>query len=316
MHARPHRRHGILGTIALMAVLAVGMTLLAWPRVSNLRARGRMDQAIKVVDDLHAGSSEVTGEGHVDLDAAWQYLSQYNQDVRDGRVPQVNDPWGFSTSSAGFPATELPDGLVGSIRIPAMDVSLPLYLGSTEQNMLKGATVMYASSAPLGETDSNCVVAAHRGFSSGYMFNYIERLMVGDHVYISTPWQNLDYVVTAFKVVDPDDVESVRIQPGRDMVTLLTCHPHPQHTHRLLVYCDRAGTRAADAASSSGSPQATEGSSASSTVPKTPDETTILGMDVLQFQDVATNVGLAAGAVLMVVLVVRLSKATGKRRRG
>lgn len=306
----------MVGTIALMVVLAVGMALLALPRLLNLRAQTEMDQSIKVVEDLRADSSAMQGRSDVNLDAAWQYLSQYNQDVRDGEVPQVNDPWGFSTSSAGFPATELPDGLVGSIRIPAMDVNLPLYLGSTEQNMLKGATVMYGSSAPLGETDSNCVVAAHRGFSNGYMFNYIERLEVGDHVYISTPWQDLDYVVTAFKVVDPDDVESVRIQPGRDMVTLLTCHPHPQHTHRLLVYCDREGTSAADAASASGSPQKTEGSSASATVPKTPDETTILGMDVLQFQDVATNVGLAVGAVLMVVLVVRLARAIGERRRG
>lgn len=69
-----------------MVVLAVGMALLAWPRVANLRTQGRMNQSIKVVSDLRADSSGVSERG-VNLDAAWQYLSQYNQDVRDGKVP-------------------------------------------------------------------------------------------------------------------------------------------------------------------------------------------------------------------------------------
>lgn len=68
----------MVGTIALMVVLAVGMALLALPRLLNLRAQTEMDQSIKVVEDLRADSSAMQGRSDVNLDAAWQYLSQYN----------------------------------------------------------------------------------------------------------------------------------------------------------------------------------------------------------------------------------------------
>jgi hypothetical protein len=55
------RRHGMVGTIALMVVLAVGMALLALPRLLNLRAQTEMDQSIKVVEDLRADSSAMQG---------------------------------------------------------------------------------------------------------------------------------------------------------------------------------------------------------------------------------------------------------------
>lgn len=29
------------------------------------------------------------------------------------------------------------------------------------------------------------------------------------------------------------------IQPGRDLITLMTCHPYLSGTHRYLVYCER-----------------------------------------------------------------------------
>lgn len=277
-----------------------------------------------------SGSGIVTKGG---LQAAWEYLSQYNQDIRDGRITAINDPWGFTSGSGGFAATSLPDGLVGEIVIPTMDVDLPIYLGSTSANMLRGATVMYGTSAPLGQTDSNCVIAAHRSpRNAGRMFSAIERIKVGDLVYVHTPWDDLAYQVTGFEVVSPNDTSAVHVQAGRDMVTLLTCHPYPACNYRLLVFCDRvayvdSGETSADAgagASSGSTDDASAGAAAASepsadagsgqtgdgdarqAVPRTEDEQTILGMDILSFQEVATRVGLVVVAVLLVVEVLDL----------
>ena len=41
------------------------------------------------------------------------------------------------------------------------------------------------------------------------------------------------------RVVEPDDVDAVAVQPGRDLVTLLTCHPYGTNRYRMLVTCER-----------------------------------------------------------------------------
>jgi sortase A len=260
-----------------------------------------MNVQIQKINDLKEANTSDAEQTNA-LGAAWKYLSLYNQEVRDGKAARINDPWGFNTSAPDFPSVELADGLVGEIKIPVMDVDLPLYLGSTVENMAKGSTVVYGTSAPLGQTDSNCVVAAHRGFEDGYMFNYIERLKVGDHVYVTTPWATLDYQVTSFKVVTPDDADAIGVQVGRDMLTLLTCHPHPQHSYRLLVYCERTGTTSSSALT--GSTQMT--------VPTTSEEITIAGMDLLDFQALTTQVGLVAGLILSVAFIVKIVRSLSK----
>ena len=305
-----HKRH-VVSNLVVLILSAIAAGILLWPRILNAQSQSEMDESISEIRALGDSDSRTEEQSHK-VDAAWNYLHDYNEQVREGLITDINDPWGFDADQEGFPATELPDGIVGEVRIPVMDVDLPLYLGSTEENMYKGATVMYGSSAPLGEMDSNCVIAAHRGYTNGYMFNYIERLQVGDHVYVTTPWATLDYQVTSFKVVTPDDTESVKVQQGRDMVTLLTCHPHPQHTHRLLVYCDRVGTIPNDIASASG---ASGTDDVQLTVPKTEDEITIFGMDVLEFQNVATNVGLAASALFAGLSIFNLIRMKRNRTK-
>ena len=41
------------------------------------------------------------------------------------------------------------------------------------------------------------------------------------------------------KVVEPDDTSYLRIVPGKDYATLLTCTPYGINTHRLLVRGER-----------------------------------------------------------------------------
>ncbi len=294
-------RGRLVTDVIILVLLLVGMVLLAWPSLKNWQTQSEMDVQIRKVSDLKEAAASDTEQANA-LGAAWEYLSQYNQDIHDGKIARINDPWGFNTSAPDFPSVELADGLVGEIKIPVMDVDLPLYLGSTVENMAKGSTVVYGTSAPLGQTDSNCVVAAHRGFEDGYMFNYIERLKVGDHVYVTTPWATLDYQVTSFKVVTPDDADAIGVQVGRDMLTLLTCHPHPQHSYRLLVYCERTGTTSSSALT--GSTQMT--------VPTTSEEITIAGMDLLDFQALTTQVGLVAGLILSVAFIVKIVRSLSK----
>ena len=121
-----------------------------------------------------------------------------------------------------------------------MDVKLPLYLGASLENMRKGAAIMGETSLPLGTKNSNCVIAAHRGYEGIPYFREIEKLKVGDRVIIKNPWEKLTYRVEEIKIIQPDDSNQIKIQKGKDMVTLLTCHPYRGHgRYRYVVYCIR-----------------------------------------------------------------------------
>ena len=134
----------------------------------------------------------------------------------------------------------LPDEVFAVLRIPAMDLEMPIYLGANENNMANGAAVLTQTSIPIGGESTNAVIAGHRGWNGYRYFLDIENLQVGDMVYITNIWEELAYQVTEIRIVNPDDVDAILIQPGKDMVTLMTCHPpNTGGRYRYLVYCER-----------------------------------------------------------------------------
>ena len=53
-------------------------------------------------------------------------------------------------------------------------------------------------------------------------------------------WETLTYHVENVEVIEPDDSEKVKIQEGKDMITLITCHPYRSGgKYRYVVYCVR-----------------------------------------------------------------------------
>ena len=132
------------------------------------------------------------------------------------------------------------DGVIGSVRIPDMNVELPLYLGATYEHLDKGAAVLGGTSMPIGGVNTNCVISGHRSWCGAPYFRDIELLKAGSEVIIDNGRETLYYRVFEKRIILPDDTEAVMIQPGKDLVTLITCHPYlGGGTHRYVVYCER-----------------------------------------------------------------------------
>ena len=224
--------------MAALVLLLAGGALLLMPGVTAVIDQVRVERTVeesRVATDADAGDQAAPDPAD---DPTYQALEAYNERVREGTGDKVNDPFAFSADDLA--AIGLPDGIVGTLDIPKMGVTLPLYLGSTYENMASGATVIAGTSMPIGGASSNCVIAAHRGVWRGLqMFRDIELLEVGDTLTITTKWDTLTYRVYETRVIDPDDAGALAVQEGRDLVTLFTCHPYGQHTHRYLVYCER-----------------------------------------------------------------------------
>lgn len=98
---------------------------------------------------------------------------------------------------------------------------------------------MTETSYPIGGENTNCVLAAHRGSSRAAMFRDIELLEPGDRIYIENFREPLTYQVVETRVISPTDVQELLIQAGRDLVTLLTCHPYGHNYQRYVVFCER-----------------------------------------------------------------------------
>ena len=216
--------------LALAVDLAL-MVILCQPITAPIVYEQTVKEEIAVVEQ-----EQKDVEAHQDLkDAMTEYNLQLAQDQSGlDSVDSYEEP-GQNLEDYDLGA----DDPVGYIEIPAMDVTLPLYLGASRAHMNDGATVLGQTSMPIGGISTNCVIAAHRGWNGKAMFRDVELLQEGDLVYLTNLWETLTYQVTGISIIWPDEVEAVAIQPSQDMVTLLTCHPYIVGTHRYLVYCQR-----------------------------------------------------------------------------
>ena len=256
-HIKPRRRNTAKtrALIALFcAVFLAGLTILLWPKLVGAHLTYQAHVAVSEFYDMSAASSSGN-----DNDVTFEYMDgpmsspmprpypelyeamrQYNAQIYANGQRGLTDAWAYQQASFDLAAYGVEDGAMGVISIPKMDVELPIYLGATYDNMAAGAVHLSQTSLPIGGENTNCVIAAHRGWYGAPYFRYIDLLEVGDEVYITNLWETLTYKVTSIKVIEPNDIDEILIQPGRDMLTLLTCHPYASGgRYRYVVYCDR-----------------------------------------------------------------------------
>lgn len=170
----------------------------------------------------------------------WDAMTAYNQRVYEEGQSALFNSGAYQADSFALTDYGLPDEKFGVISIPKLELEMPLYLGATDENMANGAAVLSETSIPIGGTNTNAVIAGHRGWGGASYFRYITDLTLGDEVTITNLWETLRYRVVGTKIIEPHEIENILIQPGRDMVTLLTCHPYASGgKQRYLVYCER-----------------------------------------------------------------------------
>ncbi len=126
-------------------------------------------------------------------------------------------------------------GIMGYLEVPKIDVRLAIYHGTGEDALENGVGHLEDTSLPVGGSSTHCVLSGHRGLPSAKLFTDLDKLENGDLFYIYILGETLAYEVDQVLVVEPSEVDAVRIAPGEDYVTLLTCTPYGVNSHRLLV---------------------------------------------------------------------------------
>ena len=150
----------------------------------------------------------------------------------------LKDPFAYETPAFDLTGYGLPDDMIAALWIPRLNLDLPVYLGASTANMARGGALLGQTSMPLGGANTNTVIAAHRGYYGAEMLRNVQQIQLGDKITLTTPWDTLVYRVCELKIIQPDDINAVLIPPGRDLLTLTTCHPYTQNTQRYLVIAE------------------------------------------------------------------------------
>ena len=220
--------------IFIMFLFLAGLSLLLYPFVANQWNTYRQKQ---LISDYNQTVAEKEAAGLIDYEAGWEKASAYN----DALLPSILPDAFAKAETAGEDSDYLSslniagDGIMGTIEIPKIKITLPIFHGSGEEVLAKAAGHLEGSSLPAGGENTHAVITAHRGLPSAALFTDLDKMKKGDHFLLHILDDTLCYQVDKITVIEPEDTKVMGVEDGMDLVTLVTCTPYGVNSHRLLV---------------------------------------------------------------------------------
>lgn len=221
-------------TIILILIFIVGLTIFAYPTISDRWNALHSSRAIMSYTEAVSGLSEE------EYEALYSAAEAYNR-----KIPERANHFTPTEEEKAEYAELLNvanNGIMGYIEIPIINVSLPIYHGTDESVLQVASGHLEWSSLPVGGASTHAVLSGHRGLPSAELFSRLDRLAEGDRFMLYILNEVLTYEVDQIHIVLPEDMNDLKITPGEDYCTLVTCTPYGINTHRLLVRGRRVET--------------------------------------------------------------------------
>jgi len=213
--------------IVLVLLLLVGLSLILYPSISDYwnsfhqtRAIASYAEAVADIDDEQ-------------YDIIYQSAVDYND-----QLAEIGIQWELTEEQKAAYKNELDvtgTGIMGYIEIQKINCFLPVYHGTEESVLQIAIGHIEGSSLPVGGDSTHCILSGHRGLPSARLFTDIDQLEEGDTFVLRTLDETMTYQVDQIRIVLPHELDDLRIEPGRDLCTLVTCTPYGVNSHRLLV---------------------------------------------------------------------------------
>ena len=233
------RKSSRLEKILLPLALAVGIFLLVYPSASDYWNSFHQSRA---VSKYAAQVAEMDREQYAAMIRA---AEEYN-----ARLSKNGIVWVMGEEQKAEYNSLLSidgSGIMGYIDLPKINVKLPIYHGTSEKVLQTSIGHLEETSLPVGGRGSHCVLSGHRGLPSAKLFSDLDKVAEGDIFTLSVLNETYTYEVDQIRVVVPSDLSELKIVPGRDLCTLVTCTPYGINTHRLLVRGHRTENQHGDA---------------------------------------------------------------------
>ena len=224
-----------LSTIILAVVFLAGLSLILYPSVSNYwnslhASKAVADYAENVQNINEDEYKKMLKNAHAYNKALLERSSDYylTADLKEkyDNLLDIGD-----------------NGIMGYIEIPNINISLPIYHGVDESVLQIAVGHLDWTSLPVGGKNTHCVLSGHRGLPSAKLFTNLDQLVEGDTFVIRVLNEVLTYEVDQILIVEPENTDSLLIEKGKDLCTLVTCTPYGINSHRLLVRGHRVETK-------------------------------------------------------------------------
>ncbi len=224
--------------IIAITILVIGCCFLVYPIIGNVinvvKQNSVQTEYNAMVQQLN---DETKNQMKTDAD-------EYNRKLASGELQIISTDEdsideSYDDGSGYSSVMDIGTNAIAFIKIPKIDIELPIYRGTNALTLEKGIGHLRNTSLPVGGENSHCVLTGHTGMPSSTLFTDISKLVEGDLFYIQYLDEIHAYKVDQIKIVEPYDNSDIHIFPGKDYVTLLTCYPYGINSHRLLVRGER-----------------------------------------------------------------------------
>lgn len=242
--------------LLVFLLFGIALMLMMYPFIANYLFEHKTDS---VVDSVQQTAEKLDdSEQKAEIEKAMRY----NESLANGHVV-LTDPFKEEKTEEDMAEYEsllnlTNDGVMGTVEIPLINVSLPIYHGTSDAILKKGAGHLQGTSLPVGGASTHTVITGHTGLSNAKLFTDLTKLDKGDVFFLEVMGEKLAYQVDQIKVVLPTEMDDLKIVPGEDYCTLLTCTPYGVNTHRLLVRGKRTDYQEAVDAAKSEKPKKAE----------------------------------------------------------
>lgn len=221
-------------SLLIIFLFLAGASTVIYPMASNLFYEKNQSHVLEEYDET---MEQLAQE---ELDRERQAAQEYNRSLLESEA-FLTDP--FDPELVMDPTVEPyasllnleGNGVMGYVEIPKISVNLPIYHGTTAQVLEQGIGHLQNTSLPVGGESTHSVLTGHTGLAGKRLFTDLSQLEEGNLFYLHVLGETLAYQVEAIYIVEPDQTEHLVVETGRDLVTLVTCHPYGINTHRLLV---------------------------------------------------------------------------------
>ena len=217
--------------IFIVLIFIVGAGIFTYPTISDLWNQYRN---ARLVSQYNSSVENLSQEQYDEL---WKQAQEYNDQHPVNTIIDAFNEEDEYVLSHPYDMVLDPngDGLMGSIEIPKLQLTLAIYHGLSTDVLEKGVGHVEGTSLPIGGEGTHAVLAGHRGLPSAKIFTDLDQMEMGDIFLIHVLDKTLAYKVDQIKTVLPEETSELDTIPGEDHVTLVTCTPYGVNTHRLLI---------------------------------------------------------------------------------
>ena len=240
-------------TLSILASLLfiAGVALVLYQPVSvelgKLEAKRIIEEFDKTYNDVNNKNNKKNHNNkpqssqasvmNVDVKALKNASIKYNKSLLDNQgTVNTSD---YTKAALNLGKYGVTNGVFGYISAPAINMSLPIYLGANNSLMSIGAAHMCNTSLPVNMNDTNCCIAGHTGYRGRVFFDNLRRMSVGDEIKVKNYWQTVSYTVIDTKIITDKQSEDFYIKKGKKLLTLMTCVSNNKGGFdRFLVICE------------------------------------------------------------------------------